>query len=264
MGGWDDSVFEVLNGLSGRSFTLDALLAMVIDNPVAKAGPIVACFAYAWWKAGDSAERHRRRRVLLVTLAALFVLAPVMKAVSTEGFAPRPLVRAEQTYAYDAEGELRALPRLAYNPPQTGDAATRFAALGDREIEENDLGSFPSDHAALFVALSLGILFAARVAGALALVWTLAFTLGARVVTGLHAPIDILVGGAIGAGFLLLALAAARLLPKRATEAVLGATDRWPGLTAAALVVALFEVANAMDTLKRLAELGASLLGLGE
>lgn len=262
--GWDDSVFVLLNGLSGRSFTLDALLALVIDNPVAKAGPIIACFAFAWWKAGDDAARYRRRRILLVTLAAVFVLAPVMKALSTDGFAPRPLVRSEQAYAYSAAGELRALPRVAYNPPQTGDAATRFGALGEREIEENDLGSFPSDHAALFVALSVGIMFAARVAGALALLWTLAFTLGGRVITGLHAPIDIVAGGAIGAGFLLLALAASRLVPERIVQAVLRATDRWPGLAAALLVLVLFEVANAMDTLERLAKLGTSLLGFGE
>lgn len=261
--GWSQTVFEFLNGVSGRSFTLDALLALILEDPVAKAGPIVACFAYAWWQAGPGEQNTRRRRILLVTLASLFVIAPVMKALSSQGFAPRPLVRSEQVYALGDSGDLRALPRLAYRPPHTGDAGARHAALRARAIEPNDLGSFPSDHAALFLALATGILLAARGAGVIALAWTLAFTLGARIATGLHSPLDIVAGGAIGVGFLLAFLAAGRLVPPRLFEAVLRSADRWPGLTAALLVLVLFEVANTMGTLKRLAELGGLALGVG-
>ncbi len=110
--GWDESAFALLNGLSGRSFTLDSFLALAIDNPVVKAGPIVACFAYAWWKADAPARQADRRAILLITLRSLFIIAPVMKVVSTGGFAPRPLVRSEQVYSAGIDGEPRVANRV--------------------------------------------------------------------------------------------------------------------------------------------------------
>ena len=40
------------------------------------------------------------------------------------------------------------------------------------------------------------------------------------------------------------------------------AAERWPGIAAAVFVLALMEVANAMNTLERAAELAGSVLGL--
>lgn len=186
-----------------------------------------------------------------------------MKMVSTGGFAPRPLVRSEQVYSSVIDGELYPLPILEYRPPATGDAATRYKALGSGEIEPNDFGSFPSDHAALFLALAFGIFLAARGAGAIALVWAVAVTLGSRVITGLHSPLDVLVGGAIGVGSLMVVLTLARRVPSRLFDRILDAANRWPGAAAVLIVIALFEVAEAMGTLKRLVELGGSVVSGG-
>lgn len=258
---WNESIFGLLNGLSGSSFTLDALIDLAIDNPVAKAGPIVACFAYAWWQADALNDQARRRSILLITLVSLFAIAPFMKVVSTGVFAPRPLVHSEQVYSVQADGELAASPLQQFRPPATGDAAARYESLQSGHLEENDFGSFPSDHAALFGALAFGIFCAARLAGLIALGWAVFVTLGARVITGLHWPLDIVIGAAVGIVLLIVALVLARQLPQRWFDWILGAADRWPGVAAAVLFLALLEISQAMSTLKRIAELGGSMAG---
>ena len=262
MTGWSEIAFAWANALSDRSFTLDALLALMVDNPVAKAGPIVAAFAFAWWAAAMPEAKARRRQILLVTLLSVFLIAPIMKAVSTDGFHPRPLVRAEQVYSLEPDGALRPLARSAYRPPATGDAQVRHDNLARGDIAANDFSSFPSDHAALFLALAFGIFLAHRWAGAVALGWAVFGTLGSRVITGLHWPADIVAGGAIGIGFLLALQALASRLPRRWSSLPVAATERWPGLASAAIFLALFEVANAMNTLERLSELAASIAGM--
>lgn len=259
---WNEVAFAWANDLSGRSFTLDALLALMIDNPVAKAGPIVAAFAFVWWGAAAPEARDRRRWILLVTLLSVFLIAPIMKAVSTDAFYPRPLVRAEQVYSLGPDGALQPLPRSAYRQPATGDAAVRHDNLARGEIAANDMSSFPSDHAALFLALAFGIFLAHRRAGALALAWAVFATLASRVITGLHWPGDIVAGGAIGIGFLLGLQVLARRLPRRLSGLPLAATERWPGLATAVIILALLEIANAMSTLERLAELAAPIAGM--
>lgn len=257
--GWNEAVFGALNALSGRSYTLDTLIALAAVDPVVKAGPIIACFAYAWWKSGEAGDRQRRRSILLVTLAAMFVIAPTMKIVSTESFSPRPLLRSETVYLYNGD-QLGAQPRLAYRAPLTGDARGRYEELAAGNVDANDFASFPSDHAALFLALALGIFLASRMAGSIALAWATVVTLGTRIVTGMHAPVDIVVGGAIGMAMLMAILALVRALPVRVRDYPLMQIERFPGLSAALIVVALLEVANAMNTLKRLFEIASSAL----
>lgn len=256
-------LFHLANSVSGRSFTLDALIALAGVDPVAKAGPVVAAFICAWWIPAAKDERQRRRRVLLVTLAALFVVAPAMKVFSASGYSPRPLVQTETTYGWTREGGIAASPAIYYRVPLTGDAAARHARLAEGTIEPNDLSSFPSDHAALFLALATGIFLAARGPGLLALGWTVLVALGTRVATGMHWPSDMIVGGAIGLAMLAATMALARLLPSSWLDAPLGWSERHPGWSAAILTLLLLEVANAMGLLKRLAELVLTYLGAG-
>lgn len=256
-------LFQLANSVSGHSFTLDALIALAGVDPVAKAGPVVAAFIYAWWMPAAEDERQRRRRVLLVTLATLFLIAPAMKALSASGYSPRPLVQSETTYGWTREGDLAARPAIYYRVPLTGDAAARHEELAGGKIESNDLASFPSDHAALFLALATGIFLAARGPGLVALGWTVFVALGTRVATGMHWPSDMMAGGAIGLAMLAAAIALARMLPSRWLDAPLVWSERHPGGSAAILTLLLLEVANAMGLLKRLAELVLAYLGAG-
>jgi undecaprenyl-diphosphatase len=244
-----DSVYLALNGLAGRSWLFDTLVALAIDNDLVKAAPVCAAFVFAWYSTGDAAAAQRARRILVVTLGALFVVLAVSKATADSIFLPRPFVQSQQTYHLE-DGALVAAPRIAYRVPQAGFSHGRYERLKTGEIEGNDLNTFPSDHAAFYFALALGIAFASRAAGLLAIGWTLIVILASRIVTGTHSPLDIVAGIALG-GVLMVAaqLIAARWMG-RLLDPLAAWTFRWPGLSAALVFLAMFEAGNTLENLR--------------
>lgn len=259
--GIDIALFEAANQLAGRSFTLDALMALAMESPLIKGGPLAACFLFVWWSGkGAEPERARRRKLLILTLLAAFLAAPVMKVVSTFGpVSPRPLVQAEQTVIFE-NGALTQLERVDYRPPQTGLAAKLAADASAGTVAPNELRSFPSDHAALYAAFAVGIFLALPGAGMVAMGWTLFVILLPRVATGMHWPSDMLAGILAGLGILM----ATVVIGQRLLAGPLGwlnrKADRHPGWAQAILFLLLLEVANAMTTLQRLVELAAGIV----
>lgn len=260
LGGLNESVFVALNGLVGRSWLFDSLVALCLDNIVVKAGPIGACFFYAWYTSRTGKPEAVRRRILLVTLASLFLIAPVTKSLSESRLAPRPFLAAEQHYVL-TDGQLTAARPTPFRTMLTGDMLERTGNLREGRLDGNDLVTFPSDHAAFFFALALGIFLASRRAGAIALAWTIAVTLATRVMAGMHWPLDIVAGAGIGGAALALLQFVFNGRPERLWERVVGWTSRWPGLAAGLLFLILLEVANTMQTLKRLLEIASSIAG---
>ncbi|MDQ4088084.1 MAG: phosphatase PAP2 family protein [Pseudomonadota bacterium] len=258
--GLNGDLFEALNAIAGRSWAIDSLIALGLDSLVVKAGPIGACFFYAWYRAGDAASEAARRHILLVTLASLFLIAPLTKNLSDAWLAPRPFLMAEQTYVLQ-DGGLSEAPRVQMRSVQSGEMVGRAQRLREGHVSGNDLVSFPSDHAAFFIALSLGIWLASRAAGAIALAWTLIVTLGSRVAAGMHWPADIGAGAMIGAAMLLLVQLAFAGRRAGLWEPVLRWASRFPGVTAAFLFLLLIEAANTMQTLKRGLEIASSVAG---
>ena len=256
-----DWLFVALNGLSGRSWLFDTLVALPVDNPLVKAGPIGAAFVYAWYSGRDEAEAKRRRSILLVTMASVLAVLAVTKTLSNDIFLPRPFVQSEQAWHIE-DGRLIEAPRLAYRAPLEGETKQRYEALRQGEVVENDLSSFPSDHAGFFVALAMGIFLASRAAGALALLWTFFAILLTRIITGLHSPLDIAAGGAIGAVVLLGAQwLAARRWARRAVEPVSGWTLRHGAVAAALLFLVAFEATNALQNVRNLAGTAQDIVG---
>ena len=251
-------------GLTGQYWLLDALLALATDNVLVKAGPVAAAFFIAWYGASDAPALARRRRILAVTLVSLFIAVALSKSVGDRIFLPRPFIEAQGPWHVE-DGQLVRSAPYAYAPPLTGSAKERYERLEAGEVIDNDLNSFPSDHAALFFALALGIALAHRAAGLLALAWTLIVICGSRVAVGSHSLLDIAGGIAIGGGVLLaLQLLAARLA-RRPVAWALRLSERWPGFTAAALFLLIFEALNtfenARDIFKALRDLLKAWLG---
>ncbi|HEX8126680.1 MAG TPA: phosphatase PAP2 family protein [Allosphingosinicella sp.] len=254
-----DWLYLLLNGLAGRSWLLDTLISLPLDNNLVKAGPIGACFVYAWWSGGDEADIRRRRSTLLVTVASLLFVMASTKTIADGYFQPRPFVHAQQAWHIE-EGKLVETPRLAYREPLNGGVRNRYEALKRGEIEQNDLGSFPSDHAGFFFALALGIFLASRRAGAVALAWTVAAILLPRIVTGMHSPLDIVAGAGIGAAVLLAIQFVARRTRRWALEPLAGWTLRHEALAAALLFFVAFESTNVLTNVRDLAGTGEEIV----
>ncbi|MGA9581405.1 MAG: phosphatase PAP2 family protein [Allosphingosinicella sp.] len=254
-----DWLYLLLNGLAGRSWLLDTLISLPLDNNLVKAGPVGACFVYAWWSGGEEADMRRRRSTLLVTIASLLFVMAATKTIADGYFQPRPFVHAQQAWHLE-DGRLVETEKLAYREPLSGGVANRSRALKRGEIESNDFGSFPSDHAGFFVALALGIFLASRRAGAVALGWTAVAILLPRIVTGMHSPLDIAVGAGIGVGMLLAMQFAARRLGRWALEPLAGWSLRHEALAAALVFFVAFESTNVLTNVRDLAGTGEKIV----
>ena len=257
----DHALFGAVNALAGQSVLLDAFIGLALESNLVKAGVIGAAFMYAWFEAPGL---ERRRRVLIAALIASVAVVAVTKLMSNSIFLPRPYVQSQQAYVLD-DGGFAAAPRLAYRMPNNDFARGHLEMLRRGEIEENDLGSFPSDHAGLFATIVGGILIASRAAGLAALAWLVLVTLGARVVAGQHSPLEVVVGAAIGIAILLPVQFIASRWGRRPLDAVVGWTIAHPALSAALLFLCAFEVTNVLDDVSRILRAGkqvAEAMGL--
>lgn len=250
--GISETVYVALNGLSGRSWLFDTLVALPMQNPLVKAGPVGACFAFAWYAAGDEMDVRRRRNILLVTLLALLAVVAVTRPLSNSIFIPRPFIQSQTVYELD-QGELVEAPRLAHRVPLEGEYRDRHAALTRGDVVQNDLGSFPSDHAGFYFALALGIFLACRAAGLVALAWTIFVILFSRIVTGMHSPLDIAAGAGIGAAVLLSFHFLFKRWGGRIVNPLSGWSLRYPGLAAALLFLVLFEAVSTLENAREAA-----------
>jgi undecaprenyl-diphosphatase len=165
---FDQYLLAFFNQFSRHSATFDKAVAFLSDLQLLKGGVLVMLVWWAWFTP-ESQDRNRRH--LVVTLSAC--LAAVALA---------------RTVAFSLPFRLRPIhePGLSFVLP---------VAMPSNIL---DWSSFPSDHAALFFALSIGLLFVSRTLGALAIGYTVVFIAAPRIYLGLHYPTDILAGALVG------------------------------------------------------------------
>ena len=88
-----DSLYEMINGLAGRSWIFDNLADLSLESNLVKAALIGACFMFAWLAKADDAEVARRRKILLITLiASVFVIATTKTLSKIQDLPARPLI----------------------------------------------------------------------------------------------------------------------------------------------------------------------------
>jgi membrane-associated phospholipid phosphatase len=189
LAGVNDAISETLNSLAGRSWVLDTLVALPLDNDLVKAGVVGACFFAAWQERESWRETQEARRTLLVALAAAVLVVATTKTISKVVFLPRPYVQSQKTYLLEGDALVENR-RLAYRAPLDAESQALSRDLLNGDVPANDLGSFPSDHAGFFVALSLGVWLASRRAGLVALAWTFGVILAAKLLAGQHTLLD--------------------------------------------------------------------------
>jgi len=255
----DYAIYHVLNGLAGRSFVLDKFLGLGLSSNLVAYALGVALNAILPARGGDAVKIAARRKILLITLiSSVFVLATT-KSLSKSVFLPRPYILSEKTFHLEGD-QLVETPHVDYNVPFDKESEKNFRELQHGQIIDNDLESFPSDHAGFFLTIALGIFLACRRAGLLALGWTIFVPLAAKVILGQHSPLDI----AVGAGIAVLVLTTMQMIlgrfAGRVLDPIVGWTIRNSAISAAILFIALFEVSNTLDGVREVGKVGKDVV----
>ena len=199
-----EKIFEInnqlsafCNSLAGNSLLFDNFIALIVENDLLKAGIIGACFFAVWFGAEKISESRKVRETLLVTLFAVIAVVAVTRQISHSVLIPRQFVQTQKIYFLEKD-RLIENQRADFRLPLDATSRKDHRELVSGDIDKNNLGSFPSDHAAFFVALALGIWFASKIPGLIALGWTLLLILPAKLVSGQHTPLDIIAGVLVG------------------------------------------------------------------
>jgi membrane-associated phospholipid phosphatase len=252
-------IYHALNGLAGHSLVFDRLLGLGLSSDLVKAAVISGCFLFAWLSGDEPYITAGRRKILLITLVSSVLVLSTTKTISKMVFLPRPYVTSERSFHMEGD-QLVETPRKEFNVPldEEIDKSYREMTIGD--INDNDLRSFPSDHAAFFLCIAAGIWMACRRAGIVAVVWTLSVPLAAKMIFGQHTPLDIAAGAAIGLAVLfsmqwLLSKFGGKLL-----DPVASWTLKNTALSAALLFIVLFEVASTLDDVRQIGKAGKDIV----
>lgn len=158
-------LFAAINGLAGRYPWLDGPARLLLNDYFVPTVLALALLAL-WFESKDLASlaRTNQRAVLAATLSAVLANA-VLKGLNLLYFRPRPFAQ-------------HAVNLLFYHPTDS---------------------SFPSNAAALGFAIAAGVWFYNRAWGWGLLVMAGLFGLS-RIFGGVHYPLDVLAGGAVGWG----------------------------------------------------------------
>lgn len=168
---FDVFIIHAMNSLVGRSALFDKAVAFLMGNSISTA-LLLAVFWACWFRPADKAAMQRTREHLLGTLWAGIAGILIARTLALElPFRLRP----------------RFDPSIHFVMPDLSDSA---------DIME--WSAFPSDHAVMYFALSVGLCFVSRKLGLLATLYVACTICFPRVYLGYHYPTDILVGMVIG------------------------------------------------------------------
>ena len=171
LGGFDLGILHSLNGLVGRSPNFDNAIVFLTQSDL-RGALLVAIFWWCWFRKMDTATTTRTREHVLRTLCGGIVAI----------FAARALALS-----------------LPFRLRPKFEPALHFIAPSGSPVVLLDWSSFPSDHAALFSALAVGLCFISWRAGLIGILYTVFIICLPRMYMGWHYPSDVVVGLSLGA-----------------------------------------------------------------
>src|SRR5947207_3940722 len=138
----NDQLLLLINGLAGRSWLFDSIVAFFLDNDLAKAGVIGGCFLAAWYGGKTLESTNARRRILITTLVAAVCVITTTKVLSKTIFLPRPEIQTQKIYRLE-DDQLVEMKRMPVRIMLDETSQKDHRALLSGEIETNDFGTFP-------------------------------------------------------------------------------------------------------------------------
>lgn len=215
-------LLHVVNGVWG-SWTLDGLAHLEEGSELFRGGLMVLPFCWFWF-AGEGKVRDDRRRVIVAALLGTFATLILARALASAlPFRLRPMFETGIDY--------RA-PSIAF------------------PMNVENWSAFPSDTAAVFFALSVGIIHLSRRLGIAALVYSAVWICLPRIYLGIHYPTDIVAGALLGSAVSWATVAAARrggVLDRFLLTPLFTLERRHPGFYYAASFAVLFEISAMFD-----------------
>lgn len=198
---FDTTLFRAVNRFAGLWF-LDSLTDIEENTLLLKGGLFMAVYCWLWFESRGRKQDTKRQTLIAMLMA---------------GFAALFIARA---LAHVIPFRIR---------PMYADPLYRHPVYDVTPNMEN-WSSFPSDTAALFFALAMGVFLIWRAAGALLLAYTTVWICLPRLYLGLHYPSDLIVGAWIGAASACLFwfLARTRLFGRWIGGPLLRLEDRYP------------------------------------
>jgi len=168
---FDLFIMHPMNSLVGRNVRFDKAVGFLLGNPLPSALLMATFWAY-WFRHADSATMQRTREHLLATLWASITGIVIARALALAlPFRLRPRFDPSINFLVTDEPNSTAL---------------------------MDWSAFPSDHAVMYFALSVGLCFVSRRLGLMATLFVACTIWFPRIYLGYHYPTDILVGMIIG------------------------------------------------------------------
>jgi hypothetical protein len=241
----NEQLLLLVNSVAGRSWLFDSVIAFFHDNDLAKAGIIGCCFLAAWYGGKSSDGTNARRRILITTLIAAVFVITTTKVLSHTIFLPRPEIQSQKIYRLEGD-QLVEMKRMPVRIPLDEASQKEYRALQSGDLDTSDLGSFPSDHAGFFIAISLGIWLASRRLGWLALGWTFFVILAGKMIGAQHTPLDIAAGAAVAVAELAVIQYVVRTRFSGWLDRLSGLTLRYSALSSALIFLVAFEVSSTM------------------
>ena len=241
----NDQLLLAINSVAGRSWLFDNVVALFLNNDLAKAGVIGCCFLAAWYS-GKGVAANNRRKVLLTTIVAAVCVIAITKTLSKTVFLPRPAIQSQRLYKLEGD-QLIEMKRMPVRTPLDEESEKEHQALVTGNIETNDLGSFPSDHAGFFLVISFGIWLASRRLGWVALGWTVVVILAGKMISAQHTPLDIAAGAFVALAVLaVFRFVAARRLVDGLLAWISQLSIRHAALSSALIFAVVFEMSSTL------------------
>lgn len=220
MNGFDTAIQSFLTQHAFASVLLNHAVRVVAGLYTFKGFVLIPMLWWLWFKPQARTE-WRREMVIATILSGLVALAVGRALAHYLPFRLRPINNPELHLHFPPAG--------LHDPP--------FRTWG----------SFPSDHAMLWVAIAMGVFLTWRRLGIFALLYAAVFICLPRVYLGLHYPTDVIAGAALGVAIVYIMTRDA--IRTRIASPILQAMQRFPSACYTFGFLLSFELITQFDEL---------------